>query len=473
MAKNDRNVKDNLKKGIMLVFIANLLNLVISLVNGFILPKYLSVESYADIKTYQLYAGYIGVAVLGYSDGLYLLYGGKNFLEISRKELTVCRSNLILFQGIVTALAITSAGILHDKVLLITAISIIPVNVVATYKNIFQATGEFKVYSRILNYTSILNFIGSMILLLVIGTDNSLLYIGWMVLVTFIVWILMENKIRNQYGFRLGFSVSIQNLVENIKSGFVLMLGNFSSILMTSIDRWFVKALMSIQDFAYYSFVVSVENLINIFITPIVTTMYNYICVTKDFEKIRRIKNVCLLAALFLVSSAFPARFILEVYLTKYLASKNVLFILFSTEILYMVIKGIYVNVYKARKQQNLYFLQLVVIIVVGVVFNAAGYFLFKTNEAIAGATLLSVICWYVICSFSVKELIPTWKELLILAIALPTYIICGVFLSAVGGCIIYLTVICILAFSLMREETTFMIGYLKRMIKGKVKIGQ
>lgn len=156
----------------------------------------------------------------------------------------------------------------------------------ATYKNIFQATGEFKVYSRILNYTSILNFIGSMVLLLIIGTDESLLYIGWMVLVTFIVWFLMENKIRNQYGFRLGFSLSIQNLVENIKSGFVLMLGNFSSILMTSIDRWFVKALMSIQDFAYYSFVVSVENLINIFITPIVTTMYNYICVTKDFEKI-------------------------------------------------------------------------------------------------------------------------------------------------------------------------------------------
>ena len=57
MAKNEGNVKDNLKKGIMLVFIANLLNLVISLVNGFILPKYLSVESYADIKTYQLYAG--------------------------------------------------------------------------------------------------------------------------------------------------------------------------------------------------------------------------------------------------------------------------------------------------------------------------------------------------------------------------------------------------------------------------------
>ena len=56
------------------------------------------------------------------------------------------------------------------------------------------------------------------------------------------------------------------------------------------------------------------------------------------------------------------------------------------------------------------------------------------------------------------------------LGIALPTYIICGVFLPAIGGCVVYLAVICILSFVLMREETLFMIGYLKGMLKGRVK---
>ena len=43
-----RQVK--LKKGIMYVFIANIINLVISLITGFVLPKLLSIETYANIK---------------------------------------------------------------------------------------------------------------------------------------------------------------------------------------------------------------------------------------------------------------------------------------------------------------------------------------------------------------------------------------------------------------------------------------
>lgn len=468
--EKENSIGNNLKKGIILVFIANLINLIISLVNGFVLPQYLSVESYADIKTYQLYAGYIGVLVLGYSDGLYLQYGGERISGIGERALSVCRSNLLVFQGLLSVIAIIAASSLHDMVLLITAVSVVPVNIAATYKSIFQATGEFKIYSKILNYTSILNFIGSMILLFVVRTDNALFYIGWMVVVTFVIWALLEYKIQTQYHLKLQFQIDFYSLSTNIKSGFVLMLGNFSSILMTSIDRWFVKALMTVQDFAYYSFVVSVEHLINIFITPIVTTMYNYICITSDFRKIKRIKNICLLAALFLVASAFPAKFILEVYLTKYLEAKNVLFILFSTEILYMVIKGIYVNVYKARKQQKKYFLQLVIIIVLGCVFNGIGYIAFKSNEAIAMATLLSVVCWYAICSMSIKELLPDWKELLLLVIAIPTFIICGIYLPAIIGCIIYVMVILIMSFVLMHQETVFLLEYARSIVKNKLK---
>ena len=55
LEEEDKSMADkgseNLKKGIILVFMANLINLVISLLNGFILPKYLAVDTYADIKT--------------------------------------------------------------------------------------------------------------------------------------------------------------------------------------------------------------------------------------------------------------------------------------------------------------------------------------------------------------------------------------------------------------------------------------
>lgn len=443
---------ENLKKGIVLILVANAINLIISLANGFILPKYLSVETYADIKTYQLYANYIGVLALGYSDGLYLSYGGKKITQVESKNINICRTNLILFQGLVTLGGIAVVLLTKNTILLITATSIIPVNIAATYKNIFQATGEFKTYSKILNYTSILTFLGSIFLLVIIKTDNSATYIIWYVVVAFLIWIMMENKMIREYHKPLQFCFDIKNLVINIKSGIVLMLGNFSSILMTSIDRWFVKALLTVQDFAHYSFVVSVENLIAIFITPVVTTMYNYICTTTDMNSIKRIKKMCLIFSVFLIASAFPVKFILEIYLTKYLASQYVLFILFSTEIFYMLIKGIYVNIYKARKQQSKYLKQLIIVLIIGAVFNGTAYCIHHSKEAIAFATLLSVIIWYVVCCISVKEIKPDWKENLLLIVSVPTFIICGFFLPSILGFAIYIGIVFVFSIIFMRD---------------------
>lgn len=463
------NSSDNLKKGIVLVFAANLINLMISLVNGFILPKYLSVDTYAGIKTYQLYGNYIGVLVLGYSDGLYLKYGGKQINSIPNKEINVCRSNLIVFQGIMMLIFAVLGFISQDYILMIASLTLIPVNIAATFKSILQATGEFKAYSGIMNYTSILTFLGTMTLLFIFKIDNSYYYVSIMAVVSFIVWFLLEHKLKKIYDFKLGFAVSFKNLIENIKSGIVLMLGNFSSILMTSIDRWFVKFLLTTNDFAYYSFVVSTENLIAVFINPIVTTMYNYICVKTDYNAIRKIKRMCLIFALFLVSSAFAVKFILEIYLTKYIASQYVLFILFTTEILFMVIKGIYVNIYKARKQQNIYLKQLIIAIVLGCVLNAIFYFIFHSIEGIALATLISTIFWYIMCSFTVKEIKPDWKEVLVLTISILAFIFSGFFLPSILGFFIYIAVILALCLILMKKDFLAMIKIGTDMVKKKL----
>ena len=44
-----------LQKGIIAVFLANAINVLFSLATNFLLPKFLSVESYAGIKEFQLY----------------------------------------------------------------------------------------------------------------------------------------------------------------------------------------------------------------------------------------------------------------------------------------------------------------------------------------------------------------------------------------------------------------------------------
>lgn len=449
--ENDEKTR-GLKKGLVYVFIANALTLGLSLLTGFVLPKLLSVPTYAKIKDFSLYTSYIGVLHLGYLDGLYLTYGGKRLTDISNREMSICHTNTFIMQAVLMA-GFAAAGIwLKEPLIFIFSLCLIPENVATLYKNLYQATGEFGRYSNILNVKSVVTLISYVILLFVVKTDYYIPYVLVYLLLMLVMWLWLEIEIRQRFGFRLRFQSSFRNLKENISSGLVLMLGNFSSTLMTSLDRWFVKALLLTEDFAYYSFAVSMESLINTFVVPVTTTLYNYLCQVTDILRIKKIKTMCLIFSLYLISSAFPVKFILEHFLIRYQASVRVIFILFSTQVLYMIIKGVYINVYKARRQQNLYLRQLMVVIFLGALFNTGFYLWMRSNEGIALGTLCSVICWYLICMRSVPELNGGWSETLLMTAGMIVFLLCGNYFTSVVGFVVYIITVTLLCLGLERK---------------------
>ena len=70
--------------------------------------------------------------------------------------------------------------------------------------------------------------------------------------------------------------LDIKNLVLNIKTGISLLLGNLASVLIVSIDRWCIQIFLTLKDFSYYSFAVSIENLFNICVSAITIAFYSY-----------------------------------------------------------------------------------------------------------------------------------------------------------------------------------------------------
>lgn len=448
----DQKNSDNIKIGIILVFGANIINLIISLINGFVLPKYLSVETYAAIRTYYLYVSYTGILALGYADGLFLKYGGRLMTDIPEKDINTARTNTLIMQSVMTLLCLFAGCLTGDWIFMIAAATIIPSNITDVFKNIFQATGEFGIYSQVINYKPVLILIATL-LLFVLRVENSLPYIVVIAIVSFIVWGLLEYKLYHLYKLRIGFHADANDLKENIVSGLPLMLGNFSDILVSSIDRWFVKILMSTMSFALYSFAFSATSLISVFINPVAATMYNYMCNEADLKKISSIKNRCMILALFLISAAYLAKLVLGVYLTKYYEAFRVLFILFSTEVFFMIIKGIYVNIYKAEKKQRLYFKQLLIVLLFSISANTVFYRVSGTIEAIAYATLLTSIFWYILCSLSVKGLKPNFRELTVLIAALLIFLLTGMHLSCIRGFCVYICAVTLLCITLMKED--------------------
>ena len=336
---------------------------------------------------------------------------------------------------------------------------------VTLYKNLFQATGQFKKYSKVLNLSSIISFFGTIFLLFITKTNDAIPYIIVLMLADYIVWFLLEYEVNTEFKIKFKFICSIKHFVQYTKSGIVLMLGNFSSVLMTGIDRWFVKFALTTTEFAYYSFAVRIENLLTVFTTPIVTTMYNYLCNNDNKEKVLKIKNICLIVGLVIIGSAFPIKFILENFLQKYEDVKTILFLLFSIQVFYIIIKGIYVNLYKVRGKQVLYFKQLLCVIVIGIVFNCIALKIKRSNETIAMATFISVIIWLLMCSKTIPEIRFDMKNIMLLFSSLLVFLILGIYVNSIVGFFVYYIYILIATVLLDKNDLIYLLNVIKETI--------
>ena len=449
-------------KGIVAVLLANIINMIFNVVTNFALPKYLSVDTYSHIKTFQLYSGYVGIFALGYSDGMYIKYGGKELSSINRNEMERGLGTLRVLMAIESVLFVVLAWLSNDKVFSFFVFTIFSVNVINYYKNLFQAIGEFSLYSKVLNISTIFKFLSDMALLFVISTDNFRFYLLGYVLIDLVIWILLEYYFIHHFRYSSinhFFLFDYAVLLENIKSGFLLMVGNFSSILLTGMDRWFIKWKMATIDFAQYSFAVSLEGFLNVAITPVTVTLYNFFCNHNDKKTVVTIRRLMFVFASALIAAAFPAKFIIEFFLENYRGSLQPLFILFGAQLFFTPNKAIYINLYKAKGQQSTYFRRLVSVLAFGFVSNYLLFLAFHVKESFAYATLLSAIFWISRSSYDFKAYKTSLKEIIYCSLTIFTFLACGFYLSAVSGFVVYCCVVGIAAFINFKKELSMAVN--------------
>lgn len=459
------NQEEKLSRGIVSVLIANIINLGFNLLTNFLLPKFLSIESYADIKTFQLYVTYAGFLHLGYIDGMYLRYGGKEISSIDKKELSQDISTLRVFQIFVTAILLVLGLILDDFMVIAFGAAILPLNMATYFKFLYQATGEFNKYGKIMNATTIATFIINMVLVVFLKTNSSVLIVFSYVILDIIIWIFLEAVSKKMITIRL-LCFSPKALKENIQQGFFLMLGTFSSILLTSMDRWFVKILMNVASFAQYSFAVSMDNFLNVAITPITVTLYNYFCKESKQERIINIRKYVIIFGTMIIAAAFPAKFVLEIFLQEYLDASAVVFLLFGSQLCYLVIKGIYVNLYKVQRMQTKYFYRVCLVVVIGFVFNVVCYRINPIKEAFAVGTLLSAFVWLYLSNRDFKSIKLEKNEIALIVCTEVAFLMIGMNLSAIAGFILYVVVEIVLYMLFMRQTVVEIIELLSHTLK-------
>lgn len=441
----------NLKKSILRIFSANFLTMLSGIIIGFIVPAILSIESYSYVKTYTFYLSYIGFLHFGFIDGMYIKYGGKEPKDIDRQEVKGEHKIFIFMQLIVTLIFLILGIIERDIIIILMALSIIPMNTLSFHKLFYQATGQFKKYA-VVSYLYTTIYLGlNIILAIIFRSKNYIYYCLASLLSNIIVYIALEIKFyRDTKGIISKYNKKVWN---NIKIGFFVLLGNLSVLLFYAIDRWFIKIFLGMKDFAYYSFAVSMLNIINVLVNAIAITFYNYLSKEENQEKVKIMKGYFLILGGFASLGYFALAGIISVFLNKYIPSLNIIAISFAAYPYMIVINALYVNLYKARKNEKKYLKVVIFMVIISAVYNTIAIIVWKTSEAIAIATTLSFITWYIYSMRDFKYLKSSLKEIIYLSIILVSFLILSNYFNWLIGGICYLIVMIVMITAFYRNE--------------------
>lgn len=462
-----------MKKNLFHIIISNLIYLLLVAGNNFLLPKFTSVETYAAVKEYTLYlTTYGSILTLGYVQGMYVKYGGKKISEISPSEIGI---NVMSYFGVLlpAAVAVSVYGLIKmNTICTALGAGLISTNLILYYQLFYQATGDFKSYGLALNTSRFAVLAINAFLIFVLRTDKRILYVAVQPLIGVLASIYLTVKLNRKIPFIKRVRFSRLAVRDNVKGGFILMLGEYTTKIFSSIDRWFIKYLMTTFHFAMYSFAVSMDNLINTFMTPVTVSMYNFICRKPAVEEIRKIKDLSLIYSLVIMAGAFPCKWILELFMRDYITSASVMYILFASQGISTIIRGIYVNRYKAEGLHKSYLRQMLTMLALSVALNTVFYFIFRNMIAIAAATLLTNVIWLVICEYQNSDLRFDYNAVFTLAIMLTVYIPAGCKLPSITGCLLYCAVGLFLFMTLMRNRFFYAVDSVLSSFKSKLVRG-
>lgn len=329
-------MKGKVLKNIMMVLSSNVLLLILGITISFILPLFFSIEEYAYWQLYLYYSGFVGVFVLGFNDGFNLRYAGNKIETLNGNLFKSFFGVVIGMSTMITAIAIVLSFFLENYLIFVfVSLNIAIFNVNGFCIHVNQMTKRFKEYS-IANIIERVLFVISIPILLLIDKSGYVSFILLNLLcriiaMTYNIISIRElfyydsNQVPNKYNLN-------EEIYENFKGGFPLMLASICSMLMTTVPRVVVENVFSITEYGLFAFGYASINLVIIIITAMSTVIYptlKSIRFTKQKEYYMIIKKSVLLFCTTALFSYYFVVLIINVFYQRYILVLDYLPMLF------------------------------------------------------------------------------------------------------------------------------------------------
>lgn len=454
---------------------SNLISLVISTLVVLVVPKLIGVEKYGYWQLYLFYTSYVGFMHLGWIDGIYLRYGGKDYTELDKKVFFSQFYMLLITQVIVAVVILFLGGIFQapgDKLFIfqMTAICLILSNMRYMLIFILQGTNRIKEYAFITMVDRVI-YAGLIVLFLVFGIrDYKLMIVADLIgkLLSFIysVYCCKEIVFRNLTGFYLTTSEMIQNISVGIK----LMFSNIASTLVIGVVRFGIERSWDVATFGKVSLTLTISNLLMLFINAVGVIMYPILRRTDE----RRLPGFYMTMRSVLMALMFgflvfyhPIRAALTVWLPQYKESLMFMALIFPLSV-YEGTMALLVNTYLKTLRKEKVMMQInLVTLALSLIMTIITTVVFKNLNLAIFSILVLIIIRFILAENYLKNLMKlnlTIDTLLELALTV-VFISTGWFISSWLTMGIY-SIMYLLFLWVRRKELMRCVLELKQMMK-------
>lgn len=325
------------KKNMLLALGAQAIALGVGLIKSLVLPAAMSVEGFAYWQVYVLYSGFVGVCAFGYTDGVYLLYGGSDYKDLPFERLRganrVYCAALAILSIFLGCFSMFGGDDLRSFAFVFVAVGVFVLCLSGLLTYMLQVTNQFRRYSFCTVIDKV-TFLAIAVSLAAAGVTDFHIFIivdtgTKVVALAFFVWYCRGVL----FGRATAFAVSVREAFSYVRTGISLMFANLSSMLISNLGRLIIDWFGSLASYAYYSFGNSVTNLVLTFVTAVSSVIYPRLKrapvneLDSYYKRIDRAMLPIIAVGLFLY---FPAFWFVGTFYTKYapmLAYLNVMFI--------------------------------------------------------------------------------------------------------------------------------------------------
>lgn len=309
-----------------LTVLSNLLTLVISTLVILIVPKLIGVYEYGLWQLFIFYSSYVGILHFGWLDGIYLRYGGENYEHLNKGLFKSQFIILLLSQIMISLIVILLSCIFFQydtkKIFYGVSIIIVIVNLKTFFQFVLQMTNRVAVYA-ISNFISSIVYVVLLISLIWIGIRDYQQFIfsyiiGQLMSLIYCLFLCKDIVLSKM---ELNLKVNYVEIKNNVVAGIKLVVSNVAGMLIIGIVRFGIQEGWSVRTFGKVSLVLSVSNLLMVFVGAISLVLFPILRRT-GINQINQIytslRGILMLIVILGMFSYFPIIVLVPRWLPKY-----------------------------------------------------------------------------------------------------------------------------------------------------------